>query len=80
MTLLERTLSSPAARAGWRAALGDQRLRILALIWFLDNVGVYGFNFWLPIILKRLSGLSSAAAVTRASFRSQGQFELKLSF
>ncbi|MBX5494186.1 MAG: MFS transporter [Bryobacteraceae bacterium] len=34
---------------------------LLVLIWFLDNVGVYGFNLWLPMILRRLSGYSSAA-------------------
>jgi MFS transporter, ACS family, tartrate transporter len=63
----ERALSSPGAHTRWRAALGDRRLQTLALIWFLDNMGVYGFNFWLPMILKRLSGLSSSATVTLAS-------------
>jgi MFS transporter, ACS family, tartrate transporter len=41
-------------------ALFNTTLLVFALIWFLDNMGVYGFNFWLPMIIKRVSGFSSA--------------------
>ena len=43
------------------------RLTLLVLIWFLANTGVYGFNLWLPMMIKKLSGYSSAAVVAMAS-------------
>ncbi len=36
---------------------------LLVLIWFLDNIGVYGFNLWLPMMIKKLSGYSSVTVV-----------------
>jgi ACS family tartrate transporter-like MFS transporter len=42
-------------------------LAVLAAIWFLDNMGVYGFNLWLPTMIKRASGFSSVAAVSMAA-------------
>lgn len=50
-----------------RASAGGRTLALLVLIWFLDNMGVYGFNLWLPMMIKKASGFSSAAAVTIAS-------------
>ena len=63
---LENTLVSE--RSARRMATGGQiqnylqgPFLLLTLIWFLDNVGVYGFNLWLPMILRGLSGYSSSA-------------------
>ena len=43
-------------------------LVVLALIWFfLDNIGVYGFNFWLPMMIKRVTGFSSAEVAVIAA-------------
>lgn len=40
---------------------------ILVLIWFLDNVGVYGFNLWLPMMIGKMSGYGSATVVAISS-------------
>lgn len=40
---------------------------LLVLIWFLDNTGVYGFNLWLPSILRGLSGYTSSAVAFLAA-------------
>lgn len=63
----ERSQSQSRARVGVKSILQNRNLKILVSIWFLDNVGLYGFNFWLPMIIKRLSGLPSATVVTIAS-------------
>ena len=46
-------------RASWtiRQALGQREVILLALIYFLALIGLYGFNFWFPTILKRATGL-----------------------
>ncbi|HEU0120859.1 MAG TPA: MFS transporter [Bryobacteraceae bacterium] len=62
---LEAKLASeqmPAA--GEAGSLFDFRFILLVIIWFLDNIGVYGLNFWLPMIVKKLSGYSVAAVAT----------------
>lgn len=56
----ERSARPVAAGRGVGAYLQGPFL-LLVLIWFLDNVGVYGFNLWLPMILRGLSGYSSSA-------------------
>jgi MFS transporter, ACS family, tartrate transporter len=64
---LERQLFSesvPAAEeVSYRAGIWSGRLLLLGLIWFLDNMGVYGFNLWLPMLMQKLSGYSSSAVV-----------------
>ncbi|MBC7926470.1 MAG: MFS transporter [Bryobacteraceae bacterium] len=65
---LERTLAQeqaarPAAAAGGTRTYLQGSFLLLVLIWFLDNVGVYGFNLWLPMILRGLTGYSSSAVV-----------------
>lgn len=40
---------------------------LLVLVWFLDNIAVYGFNLWLPMVIKRVSGYSSATVVALSS-------------
>lgn len=56
----ERSAQPVATVCGVRKYLQASFL-LLTLIWFLDNVGVYGFNLWLPMILRGLSGYSSSA-------------------
>ena len=47
--------------------LVNTSLIVLAFVWFLDNMGVYGLNFWLPLMIKRVSGLSSATVALIAA-------------
>jgi MFS transporter, ACS family, tartrate transporter len=63
----EKTPRPERTWTGLGTALAQRRLFLLAAIWFLDNLGVYGFNFWLPMIIKRLSGLSAATVNTVAA-------------
>ena len=46
----------------WQA-LGQRDVWLLALAYFGMVSGLYGFNFWLPTIVKQLSGLSNLFAV-----------------
>jgi len=39
-------------------ALSSRRIWLLCLIYFLLNVGGYGFEMWLPSIIKEFSGMS----------------------
>ena len=59
---LEDTLKSErqTADARHRTSLFSSALLVFSLVWFLDNMGVYGFNFWLPMIVKKFSSFSSA--------------------
>jgi ACS family tartrate transporter-like MFS transporter len=41
-----------------REALKHRNVLLLALAYFCSVTSAYGFNFWLPTIVKRLSGLS----------------------
>ncbi len=58
---VERAERSGASRSPVR------ELVILCAIWFLDNMGVYGFNLWLPMMIKKASGISSSGAATVAA-------------
>ncbi|MFN7997060.1 MAG: MFS transporter [Bryobacteraceae bacterium] len=40
---------------------------LLLAIWFLDNVGVYGFNLWLPMMIRKLADYPSPVVVAIAS-------------
>ena len=68
---LERVKASqrPMRTQNLAANLGrvDYVLPLLVLAWFLDNMGVYGFNLWLPSMLHRASGYSSATVVAISS-------------
>ncbi|HEV3042228.1 MAG TPA: MFS transporter [Candidatus Angelobacter sp.] len=44
----------------WRT-LSDQRVVVLSLAYFFMVASVYGFTFWLPTIVKKLSGFSNLA-------------------
>lgn len=50
-----------------RSGLLNSTLIVLASVWFLDNMGVYGFNFWLPLMIQRVSGYSSATVALIAA-------------
>jgi ACS family tartrate transporter-like MFS transporter len=43
--------------------LGQRDVWLLALAYFGMVSGLYGFNFWLPTIIKQLSGLSNLLAI-----------------
>jgi D-galactonate transporter len=47
--------------ASFAAALANPQVWLFALIYFAIVVGFYGIGFWLPQILKGVSGLSDAA-------------------
>jgi ACS family tartrate transporter-like MFS transporter len=56
---LQREKAAKAAIGSWtvRQALAQRDVILLALIYFLALIGLYGFNFWFPTILKRATGL-----------------------
>jgi ACS family tartrate transporter-like MFS transporter len=56
---LQREKDAKLATGSWtvRQALGQRDVMLLALIYFLALIGLYGFNFWFPTILKRATGL-----------------------
>lgn len=66
-TWLENVLASENRASSVKIASNARLLNLpfllLVLIWFLDNIGVYGFNLWLPMMLKKLSGYSSVTVV-----------------
>jgi ACS family tartrate transporter-like MFS transporter len=67
---LQREKEAKAAAAGaWtiRRALGNREVILLALIYFLALVGLYGFNFWFPTILKRATGLPNLTVTLLAA-------------
>jgi Major Facilitator Superfamily len=42
--------------AGYREVLKSRNVQVLAVQYALWSIGVYGFVFWLPTIIKALSG------------------------
>jgi len=56
---LRREKEKKSAVGSWtvRQALGHRDVIVLALVYFLALIGLYGFNFWFPTILKRATGL-----------------------
>ena len=62
VTLLERDTPSKEGTQGftWGQALRQRDVILLSLIAFFSFTGVYGVVFWLPTILKRISGLSDS--------------------
>ena len=67
---LQREKEAKAAAAGaWtiRRALGNREVILLALIYFLALIGLYGFNFWFPTILKRATGLPNLTVTLLAA-------------
>jgi MFS transporter, ACS family, tartrate transporter len=56
---LQREKASKSATGHWsvKQALGQRDVIVLALVYFFALIGLYGFNFWFPTILKRATGL-----------------------
>jgi D-galactonate transporter len=56
---LQREKAAKSATKSWTVwqALGQRDVITLALVYFLALIGLYGFNFWFPTILKRATGL-----------------------
>lgn len=54
--LQRERLPHPGIMEGIKAGLRNRAAILLALSYFLIITGVYGLNFWLPTIIKRLSG------------------------
>jgi len=55
----EKEVRKAQGEIGILAALRHRNVLILTLTYFCAVTAVYGFNFWLPTILKGLSGLSN---------------------
>ena len=49
---------APHIKRIW-SALAQREVLLLAFIYFLMMIGLYGLSFWLPTIVKKLSGLSN---------------------
>jgi ACS family tartrate transporter-like MFS transporter len=56
---LQREKQAKAAARAWTVtqALGNSKVILLASVYFFALIGLYGFNFWFPTILKRATGL-----------------------
>jgi ACS family tartrate transporter-like MFS transporter len=56
---LQREKHAKAAARAWTVpqALGNGKVILLASVYFFALIGLYGFNFWFPTILKRATGL-----------------------
>ncbi len=56
---LQREKAAKSATGHWtvKQAMGQRDVILLALIYFFALIGLYGFNFWFPTILKRATGL-----------------------
>lgn len=59
-------LARPHHKAG-PLRTGMLALAALSAVWFLDNMGVYGLNLWLPMMIKKASGASSSVAASMAA-------------
>jgi MFS transporter, ACS family, tartrate transporter len=47
-------------------AMRDRQVIILTLIYFFGLTGVWSYNFWLPMVIRRASGLSDSASALLA--------------
>jgi ACS family tartrate transporter-like MFS transporter len=56
---LQREREAKNAAGAWTVsqALASRKVILLASVYFFALVGLYGFNFWFPTILKRATGL-----------------------
>jgi predicted MFS family arabinose efflux permease len=59
----EREAAAQAAVRGYTVlqALGDRQVLKLCLIYFLWITGFWGFSYWMPTVLKEVSGWSNGA-------------------
>ena len=63
----ERLAKSATGSRTIRQALVQRDVILLALVYFLALVGLYGFNFWFPTILKRATGLPNLSVTLIAA-------------
>jgi ACS family tartrate transporter-like MFS transporter len=56
---LAREAQARGAQPGVWKALGDRNVLLLTAVYFLGACSQYGFSFWLPKMIQKLSGLSS---------------------
>ncbi|MBZ5659828.1 MAG: MFS transporter [Acidobacteriia bacterium] len=63
----EKAAKSETGSLTVRQALAQRDVILLALIYFLALVGLYGFNFWFPTILKRATGLPNLSVTLIAA-------------
>jgi ACS family tartrate transporter-like MFS transporter len=66
-TLARERAAPPAAGSPASGRLARLSFAVLVLIWFFDNAGVYGFNLWLPMMLRKASGYPSSVIAALAS-------------
>lgn len=59
----ERALKLAQGRVPLRQTLRERDVWLLALAYFGMVSGLYGFNLWLPTIVKQLSGLSNMLSI-----------------
>jgi MFS transporter, ACS family, tartrate transporter len=59
----EKTSTHAINRANIAAALRDPRMLVLIAVYFFGLQGLWSYNFWLPLIVRRSSGLSDSASV-----------------
>ncbi len=66
---LERERTAKSAAGSWtvRQALRQRDVILLALVYFFALIGLYGFNFWFPTILKRATGLPNLTVTSIAA-------------
>ena len=65
--LQKEKAAKPAGSFTVGQALAQRDVILLALIYFLALVGLYGFNFWFPTILKRATGLPNMSVTLIAA-------------
>ena len=70
VTMLEREKQRKkgAHNCTWWQALGKPQVILLAIVCFFAYTGHYGLIFWLPTILKRLSGLPDSKVALMSAF------------
>ncbi len=67
---IQREKAAKSAVRQWtvRQALCKREVIVLALVYFLALIGLYGFNFWFPTILKRATGLPNLTVTLIAAW------------
>lgn len=65
----DRLNTRPVAN-NWRAAFSNPRVWLLVLVYFLVQIGFYGFSLWLPTVIKNVSktGFTATGFLTALPF------------
>jgi MFS transporter, ACS family, tartrate transporter len=66
---LQKEKMAKSATSSWTVmqAFRQRDVVLLALVYFLELIGLYGFNFWFPTILKRATGLPNLSVTLIAA-------------